>query len=126
MAEDALESSIAGLDQGPEIPKQIVASREVTTQDKNRTDRRSRIETLVDILRVIDVGFEKPTHIMYKANLSWTMMQTCVSTLLAKHLIVDVQEDGRKHYRLTEKGKRVIREFQSVKENLDLISETIE
>ena len=44
-------------------------------------NRRSRMETLCDIVKAIGAGAEKPTHIMYKANLSWTVMQGYIKEL---------------------------------------------
>ncbi|MGI0091889.1 MAG: winged helix-turn-helix domain-containing protein [Nitrososphaerales archaeon] len=38
--------------------------------------RRSRFETKYDILKAIkQEGEARPTHFMYKANVSWTVMQ---------------------------------------------------
>jgi predicted transcriptional regulator len=51
---------------------------------KSQVARRSRMETFCDILRVIGAGAEKPTHIMYKANLSWTTLEDALATLVNK------------------------------------------
>src|ERR1700739_957319 len=37
--------------------------------------RRSLLQIKVDILKVVASGFGKPTQIMYRANLSWNVLQ---------------------------------------------------
>jgi predicted transcriptional regulator len=88
-----------------------------------QADRRSRIETFFDVLCTIGSGNEKPTHIMYKANLSWTVMQLYTDSLIRKGLVVFEESEGKKHYRLTDKGKQIMQQYLSIKEDLDLISE---
>jgi predicted transcriptional regulator len=121
-----MESSIARLDSKASTSNRPQATADPSPPEKAHIDRRSRIETLFDILRAIDGGYEKPTHIMYRANLSWTVMQDCISSLVKKGLITDASDNGKKRYRLTEKGKRSIEEYQSIRKNLDLISNTDE
>lgn len=96
-----------------------------TTVSDSQIDRRSRIETYFDVLCTIAGGVEKPTHIMYKANLSWKMTQLYISRLISKGFVVIEGNDGRRRYRLTEKGNRVAQQYLSIKEDLDLISEKI-
>jgi predicted transcriptional regulator len=86
-------------------------------------DRRSRIETFFDVLCTIGSGIEKPTHIMYNANLSWTVMQYYTERLVSKGLAAFEESDGKRRYRLTEKGKGVMQQYLSIKEDLDIISE---
>jgi predicted transcriptional regulator len=86
-------------------------------------DRRSRIETFFDVLCTIGSGIEKPTHIMYKANLSWTIMQLYTDSLIRKGLVVFEESEGKKRYRLTEKGRQVMQQYLSIKEDLDMLSE---
>lgn len=88
-----------------------------------QADRRSRIETFFDVLCTIGSGNEKPTHIMYKANLSWTVMQLYTDSLIRKGLVVFEESDGKKRYRLTEKGKQIMKQYLSIKDDLDVISE---
>jgi len=88
-----------------------------------QVDRRSRIETFFDVLCTIGSGIEKPTHIMYRANLSWTIMQAYTESLIRKGLVVFDESEGKRRYRLTEKGRRVMQQFISIKEDLDIISE---
>ena len=94
-----------------------------TTISDSQIDRRSRIETYFDVLCTIASGVEKPTHIMYKVNLSWKMTQLYTSRLISKGFVVIEENDGKRRYRLTEKGNRVAQQYLSIKKDLDMISE---
>lgn len=102
----------------------IETSVDQRNEDRLRLDRRSRIETLFDVLCVIGNGIDKPTHIMYKANLSWSIMQVYMDALITKSLIVPELADGKKRYKVSQKGREVIQQYLSIKEDLDMISET--
>ncbi len=92
-------------------------------QQQTQLNRRSRMETYCDILRAIGAGAEKPTHIMYKANLSWTVMQGYIKTLEAQGLVVPKDEEGKKLYHLSEKGYQLLNQFLSIREDLNLSPE---
>jgi predicted transcriptional regulator len=95
----------------------------VVEKTEVQPDRRSRIETFFDVLCTIGSGIEKPTHIMYKANLSWTIMQIYTDSLIRKGLVLFEESEGKKRYRLTEKGRQIMQQYLSIKEDLDIISE---
>ncbi|MDG6904752.1 MAG: hypothetical protein JRN20_03080 [Nitrososphaerota archaeon] len=95
----------------------------VVEKAEAQVDRRSRIETFFDVLCTIGNGNEKPTHIMYKANLSWSVMQIYTNSLIRKGLVVFEENDGKKRYRLTDKGRQIMQQYLSIKEDLDIISE---
>ncbi len=78
------------------------------------------METFCDILRAIGSGAEKPTHIMYKANLSWTVMQSYIRTLESQGLVMSVDSEGKRIYRLSEKGFQVLKQFLTIREDLNL------
>ena len=80
--------------------------------------RRSRMETFGDILKTIAAGTEKPTHIMYKANLSWKILQQYLKALESQGLVIPSSEDGRRVYRLSEKGFKLLSQFNSVRDDL--------
>ena len=80
------------------------------------------METYCDILRAIGAGAEKPTHILYKATLSWTVMQGYIRALESQGLILSVDDDGKKLYRLSEKGYQLLNQFLSIREDLNLQS----
>ena len=89
-----------------------------------QVSRRSRMETFCDILKAIGAGAEKPTHIMYKANLSWTVMQSYIRSLEAQGLVIPTMEDGKKLYHLSDKGFQLLNQFLSIREDLNLQSES--
>lgn len=68
---------------------------------------RSRLEPKYDILRAIQSEGElvRPTHVMYKANLSWTEMQRYLKELESQELnkLIPNKRDQRK-ITLTPKG----------------------
>jgi len=82
------------------------------------------METFCDILKAIGSGAEKPTHIMYKANLSWTVMQSYIRSLEAQGLVIPAMEDGKKLYHLSDKGFQLLNQFLSIREDLNLQSDS--
>ena len=84
-------------------------------------NRRSKMETYCDIMRAIGAGAEKPTHILYKANLSWTVMQGYIRALETQGLVVSTDDDGKKLYHLSDKGFQLLNQFLSIREDLNLL-----
>ena len=78
------------------------------------------METCSDILRAIGAGAEKPTHIMYKANLSWTVMQHYMKSLEAQNLIIATNEQGKRLYHLSDKGFQLLKQFMTIREDLNI------
>ncbi len=72
----------------------------------------------MDILKAVTEGNEKPTHIMYRANLSWTRLQEYLDFLLRQDLIREVISDNSKTYSLTPKGKDALAYFSRVEGEL--------
>ncbi len=87
---------------------------------QQQLNRRSRMETYCDILRAIAAGAERPTHIMYKANLSWTVMQGYIKSLESQGLVVSEGVEGKRVYRLSDKGFQLLNQFLSIREDLNL------
>lgn len=85
--------------------------------------RRSRLDIVLNVLRAIREGTDKPTRIMYATNLSWKPTQDILNTLIEQGLLQELKnEEGRRtktRYELTEKGQEVVRYFEKAK---DLIS----
>jgi len=92
-------------------------------QQQQQLNRRSKMETYCDIVKAIGAGAEKPTHIMYRANLSWTVMQGYIKDLETQGLVVSQDSDGKRLYKLTEKGFMLLRQYVSIKEDLKLLPE---
>jgi predicted transcriptional regulator len=89
-------------------------------QSQQQLNRRSRMETYCDIIRAIGGGAEKPTHIMYRANLSWTVMQAYIRALEGQGLVQAQDIEGKRLYQLTEKGFGLLKQYISIKEDLRL------
>jgi predicted transcriptional regulator len=81
--------------------------------------RRSRMEVKIDILLAIKEGAGRPTHIMYRSNLSWTVMQGFIRTLEVQGLVRTETIERKKTYLLTEKGERVLKTYLSVRKQID-------
>ncbi|MFT4312175.1 MAG: winged helix-turn-helix domain-containing protein [Candidatus Woesearchaeota archaeon] len=86
-----------------------------------KTLKRDKIQVIADILRAIQAknGRIKPTHIMYKANLSHTMMNEYLAELQKNDLIVQVQTKTSRSYQLTEKGFEFLSRYKMIGEFLD-------
>ncbi len=79
--------------------------------------RRSRLEITLTILSIILDGVEKPTRIMYAANMSWKPVKRILSHLVEQGLLVQVfnteSRQSRIRYQITEKGKKVLDYFEN-------------
>lgn len=90
------------------------------------TARRSKLEIYLNVLQIIKSGTEKPTRIMYAANLSWKPLQKILDAMTTQGLINGVEaEDGddkrtTKIYEISQKGENVLRYFVRAKELLPL------
>jgi len=81
--------------------------------------KRDRLQVIHDILEVIrDKGERiKPTHILYKSNLSHQMMQIYLNELIGKGFILEKETPkGGKTYALTERGFEYLKEYQKITE----------
>ena len=64
-------------------------------------------------------GKIKPTHLLYKSNLSYKMMQEYLSDLKKAGLIKEVAEGNNKYFILTSKGITFLAEYHKIKEFTD-------
>ncbi|MBM3233143.1 DUF4364 family protein [Candidatus Pacearchaeota archaeon] len=82
------------------------------------TKKRNRLEIIRDILEVIKTkqGRIKPTHILYKSNLSYIMMEEYLSELKEKEFIEELSSGNGKTYRVTEKGLTYLDKYKMVSE----------
>lgn len=79
--------------------------------------KRGRLQIIHDILKSIrdKGGSIKPTHLLYKSNLSHQMMRGYLQELQEKHFIREEKaKKGGKTYVLTEKGYKYLAEYQKV------------
>ena len=79
-------------------------------------ERRSKIQVLIDILRVIqrEGGSARPTHILYKANLSHKLLKSHLGLLIEKDFIEQRQYGDKVYYSITQKGVEFIAEYRKV------------
>ncbi|MCX8170816.1 MAG: hypothetical protein N3E47_02410 [Candidatus Bathyarchaeota archaeon] len=80
--------------------------------------RRSRLEIYIDVLRIIGCGVNKPTRIMFAANLSWKSLNEVLSDLERHGLIERRIIKNRVLILITEKGKRVLRNLETISAEL--------
>ena len=73
---------------------------------------------MVDVLRAINGGAERPTRIMYKSNLSWLVSQELLTRLSSKGLIRSYVEGDRRRYLLTRTGLDVLSRFVRAAEEI--------
>ena len=86
--------------------------------------RRSQLEIRLNILSAVKDGVDKPTRIMYAANMSWKPVQRILSHLVEQGLLeVRMNTESRQSkrlYVLTDKGANVLDYFEKAKEILSL------
>ena len=86
--------------------------------------RRSRLEIMLTILKAVKEGVEKPTNIMYTANLSYVPTQRILQSLERQGLLNKRYETviGRsmKRYEITEKGHNALTYFEKAGELVDI------
>jgi len=85
---------------------------------ENQNKKRTRVEVLYDILRVIQEksGKIKPTHVMYKANLSHNSMAKHLQDLISSNMIKPTENNQKKSYEITSKGRKFLQEYAQVRE----------
>ena len=85
------------------------------------TKKRNRLEIIRDILEVIKNrnGKVKPTHILYKSNLSHQMMELYLNELKEKQFIKEIKLSSSKTYTVTEKGMDYLNKYRMISEFTD-------
>ncbi len=78
--------------------------------------KRTKIEIMRDILTVIKSknGKIKPTHILYKSNLSYAMMEEYLTELKQGGLIIEETLKKGKSYSLTPKGFKFLDQYSLI------------
>jgi len=90
--------------------------------------RRSKLQIYLDVLSVIKDGTQKPTNIMYEANLSWKPLKRVLENMVSQGLVEEISTGGERRrdrrtsrrYELTGKGDNVIGYFRGAKPLLEL------
>jgi predicted transcriptional regulator len=80
--------------------------------------KRTRLEVMHDILEVVKNknGKIKPTHILYKSNLSYQMMEEYLTELIGKGFLQEIKLKKGRTYSLTEKGFEFLSKYSMIKE----------
>ena len=80
--------------------------------------KRSSIDIIADMLTSIEAngGKIKPTHLMYKSNLSHTQMKSYLEDLLKKELIAKVKKESYDYIIITDDGYRFFQKLKEMKE----------
>jgi predicted transcriptional regulator len=100
-----------------ELTTQPLFGQVTTAPDARKSlSRRSQLEIRMDMLAAVKVGSDKPTQIMYRANLSWVALQGHLRILLARGLLRWVADGNRKRYELTTKGANVMYSYVKILE----------
>ena len=84
--------------------------------------KRDRLEIIHDILEVVrdHRGVVRPTHILYRSNLSHPMLTEYLTDLIAKGFITEVtNKEGKKSYELTQKGFDYLRDYAVIRGFVD-------
>ncbi len=84
-------------------------------------ERREKLDIIKDILEAIrdKGGSIKPTHLLYKSNLSHDSMKRYVSELIEKELVGEKEEKETKNFIITKKGLKFLTNYQQIKEFTD-------
>ena len=86
--------------------------------------RRSKLEIRLKILAAVKQGVDKPTRIMYAANMSWKPVQRILADLVEQGLLLELLNTGsrqsKKRYQITEKGEKILDYFEKAKDFMPL------
>jgi len=83
-------------------------------QSEHAEGRRSLLQIRIDILNVVMQGYGKPTQIMYKANLSWNVLQSQLRAFLDADLLKVEEYGSRRRYLITDRGADMVSSYQRV------------
>lgn len=83
--------------------------------------KRDRLEIIKDILDTVrnKRGNIKPTHIMYKANLSHKMLTEYMDELLEKKMVQEILIKDKKKYEITDKGLSYLKDYNMIRGFVD-------
>lgn len=83
--------------------------------------RRAKVEIIYDMVKSIhDKGGKiKPTHLLYKSNLSHGKMKEYLGELMKQGMVEEFVEKDKKLFRITEKGSNFLIEYSKIKEFSD-------
>ena len=82
---------------------------------------RGRLQIIADILSVVRDGAKK-THVMYQANLSYTLLSRYLNEVLESGL---VSRDNEDRYRLTRRGKKFLDRFNEYSKRCEQVEQQL-
>ena len=91
---------------------------EFLSGEKKMSRKRDRLQIIHDILHVIREKGDKikPTHILYKSNLSHQRLQEYMKELIGKEMIIEkILKKGKKTYSLTDKGYNYLTDYSKIR-----------
>ena len=103
------------------LSETYVTTHAVELDGRRQIARRSELEIKMDVLRVVADGIEKPTQVMYKANLSWIALQTNVKALLTTGFLREEELGSRKRYEVTPRGIELLQNYQKVVDTMNAL-----
>jgi predicted transcriptional regulator len=82
------------------------------------SQRRNQLEIIYDILHAVadKGGTIKPTHLLYKSNLSHARMKDYISQLSEKGMLSSLENDGNQVITITEQGLKFLEDYKKVRE----------
>ena len=83
--------------------------------------RRGKLEVIADILRSIQdkEGKIKPTHLLYRSNLSHAKLKEYINILLEKGMIEEKIAKNKKMFFMKDQGYKFLSEFERIKDFSD-------
>jgi predicted transcriptional regulator len=83
--------------------------------------KRDRLQIVHDILKAVQDknGRIKPTHILYKSNLSHQMLDEYLNELISKGFVVENKGKNGKTYSLTQKGFEYLNKYRLIVDFVD-------
>ncbi|MBI2126813.1 MAG: hypothetical protein HYU02_05830 [Thaumarchaeota archaeon] len=76
--------------------------------------RRSRLEVFLDIMKVAAGGKTRRTHIMYRANLAWTVLKEALQTLEERGILKSESKGREIYISLTVQGFEALGRFYEI------------
>ena len=84
--------------------------------------KRSKLERYIDILRVVNAqGPLRRTHILYKANLSWSDLGDTLRILEEAGTLRKSESGRRVYYEITEQGRRFLGDYDRANSPLEVL-----
>jgi predicted transcriptional regulator len=78
------------------------------------------MEIYMDIIKAVADGREKPTHVMYRANLSWIRLNRYLDFLVKQGFLRENLADGGTTFAITQKGKDVLVYYRRIEGELSV------